>query len=34
LEYYRKQGLLIEIEASGDPESVFVKTRQAIKKLA
>jgi adenylate kinase len=34
LEYYRKQGLLLEIEASGDPESVFAKTREAIKKLA
>jgi len=34
LEYYRKQGLLLEIEASGDPESVFAQTRQAINNIA
>jgi adenylate kinase len=34
LEHYRLQGLLTEIDASGDPESVFAQTRQAIKNLA
>jgi adenylate kinase len=34
LEYYRKKGLLREIEASGDPETVFAQTRSAIQKLA
>jgi adenylate kinase len=33
LEHYRKKGLLREIDASGDPESVFAQTRQAINKL-
>jgi adenylate kinase len=33
LEYYRQQGLLREIDASGDPESVFAQTRTVIKKL-
>ena len=33
LEYYRRQGLLREIEASGDPEAVFAHTRAVIEKL-
>ena len=30
LAYYRRQGLLREINASGDPEAVFVQTRKSI----
>jgi len=33
LEYYRKQGLLREVDASGDPDSVFAQTRAIIQKL-
>jgi adenylate kinase len=33
LEYYRRQGLLREIDASGDPEAVFAHTREVIRKL-
>jgi len=33
LEHYRRQGLLREIDASGDPEAVFVHTRDVIRKL-
>jgi len=33
LEYYRRQGLLREIDASGDPEAVFVQTRAVIARL-
>ncbi len=34
LDYYRRQGLLREIDASGDPESVFAHTRAVIQGLA
>ena len=34
LEYYREKGLLREIDASGDPDSVFEQTRKVIQKLA
>jgi adenylate kinase family enzyme len=34
LAYYRKQGLLREIEATGDPEAVFEQTRKAIEGIA
>jgi adenylate kinase len=34
LEFYRQQGLLREIDASGDPETVFVHTREVIQKLS
>ncbi|MDD3178895.1 MAG: nucleoside monophosphate kinase [Opitutaceae bacterium] len=34
LDHYRKQGLLHEIEASGDPKSVFAKTSVVLNKLA
>ncbi len=34
LEFYRRQGLLREIDASGDPETVFVQTRAVIAGLA
>ena len=33
LEYYRRQGLLREIDASGDPDAVFVQTRAVIDAL-
>lgn len=33
LEYYRRQGLLREIDASGDPETVFAQTRTVITNL-
>jgi adenylate kinase len=33
LAYYRGQGLLREIDASGDPEEVFAHTREVIQKL-
>jgi adenylate kinase len=33
LDYYRRQGLLREIDASGDPEIVFAETRRVIQKL-
>ena len=33
LEYYRQQGLLREIEASGDPGAVFAHAREVIRKL-
>jgi len=33
LEYYRKQGLLREIDASGDPETVFAQTRAVVQSL-
>jgi adenylate kinase len=33
LEYYRHQGLLREIDASGDPEAVFAQTRAVIQRL-
>jgi adenylate kinase len=32
--YYRRQGLLREIDASGDPEAVFAQTRDVIQQLA
>ena len=34
LEFYRRQGLLREIDAAGDPEAVFVHTREVIQKLS
>ena len=34
LEFYRQQGLLREIDASGNPEAVFVHTREVIQKLS
>jgi adenylate kinase len=34
LEFYRQQGLLREIDASGNPETVFVHTREVIQKLS
>ena len=34
LAYYRRQGLLREIDASGDPEAVFAQTRDVIRQLA
>ncbi len=34
LEYYRQQGLLREIDASGDPEAVFAETRKVIQQLS
>ena len=34
LEHYRQQGLLREIDASGDPDAVFVHTREMIQKLS
>ena len=34
LEFYRQQGLLREIDASGDPDAVFVQTREVIQKLS
>jgi adenylate kinase len=33
LEYYRRQGLLREIDASGNPDAVFVHTREVIRQL-
>jgi len=33
LDYYRRQGLLREIDASGDPEAVFAQTRAVIQRL-
>ena len=33
LEFYRRQGLLREIDASGDPEAVFAQTRAVIQNL-
>jgi len=33
LDYYRKKGLLFEIEASGAPDAVFVRTREVINGL-
>jgi adenylate kinase len=33
LDYYRQQGLLREIDASGDPETVFAHTRTVIQVL-
>jgi len=34
LEHYRQQGLLREIDASGDPDAVFVHTREVIQQLS
>lgn len=34
LEHYRQQGLLREIDASGDPDAVFIHTREVIQKLS
>lgn len=34
LDYYRQQGLLRKIDASGDPETVFARTRVVIQELS
>ena len=33
LAYYRRQGLLREIDASGNPEAVFAHTREVMQSL-